>query len=99
MFMQVHGTDAFLGLPRYVASDQRRHADADFRLLRWPPQCLRRRFSEQRTVGGREAAKLPKAVITEDACDARIIGTGTQKRPTAARPGAASFFDSPEAAN
>ena len=46
------------------------------------PQCLRRRFSEHRMVGDREAAKLPKAVISEDACDARPIGLGNEKRLT-----------------
>jgi hypothetical protein len=33
-------------------------------------------------VGDREAAKLPKAVISEDACDARPTGIGGEKRLT-----------------
>ena len=33
-------------------------------------------------VGDREAAKLPKAVIGEDACDARPTGIGIEKRLT-----------------
>jgi hypothetical protein len=32
-------------------------------------------------VGDREAAKLPKAVISEDASDARPIVIGDEKRP------------------
>ena len=33
-------------------------------------------------VGDREAAKLPKAAIGEDACDARPTGIGIEKRLT-----------------
>jgi hypothetical protein len=32
-------------------------------------------------VNDREAAKLAKAVISEDACDARPAGIGNEKRP------------------
>ena len=38
-----------------------------------------RRFSEQLTVCDRGAAKLPEAMVGEDACDARLTGIGTQK--------------------
>src|SRR6516162_6926875 len=48
-------------------------------VLKRDTQCPQRRFSEQLTVCDRGAAKLPEAMVGEDACDARLTGIGTQK--------------------
>jgi hypothetical protein len=45
-------------------ADIARSVEVDDDMFGGTPQCLRRRFSERRPVGDREAAKFQKAVIS-----------------------------------
>src|SRR5579872_5193866 len=62
----------------YVGRERGGASVVNRQLFGWPPQCLRRRFAENRPVSDGKASKLPEAMVgdnTRDACFARVCTT------------------------